>query len=149
MIVKRVDSTDHDFRNLVQFLDADLSIRDGDEHDFYNQFNKIDMLKHCIIVYLDDIPVACGAIKPFDEKSVEVKRMYTDPQKRKMGLASETLNQLEIWAKELGYKKCVLETGIKQPEAIALYEKCGYQKIPNYGQYVGVENSVCFEKEIH
>lgn len=110
MTVKRVDSTDHDFRKLVQFLDADLSIRDGDEHDFYHQFNKIDMLKHCIVAYLDDIPVACGAIKPFDEKSVEVKRMYTDPQKRKIGLASETLNQLEIWAKELGYKKCVLET---------------------------------------
>ena len=149
MIVKRVDSTDHDFQNLVQFLDADLAIRDGDEHDFYHQFNKIDMLKHCIIVYLDDIPVACGAIKPFNKESVEVKRMYTDPQKRKMGLASETLNQLEIWAKELGYKKCVLETGIKQPEAIALYEKSGYQKIPNYGQYIGIENSVCFEKEIH
>ena len=149
MIVKRVDSTDKDFQKLVQFLDADLAIRDGDEHDFYHQFNKIDMLKNCLVAYLDDIPVACGAIKPFDEKSVEVKRMYTDPQKRKMGLASETLHQLEIWAKELGYKKCVLETGIKQPEAIALYEKSGYQRIPNYGQYIGIENSVCFEKEIH
>jgi len=149
MIVKRVDSTDKDFQKLVQFLDADLAIRDGDEHDFYHQFNKIDMLKNCIVAYLESIPVACGAIKPFDEKSVEVKRMYTDPQKRKMGLASETLHQLEIWAKELGYRKCVLETGIKQPEAIALYEKSGYQRIPNYGQYIGVENSVCFEKEIH
>lgn len=149
MIFKRVDSTDKDFQKLIQFLDADLAERDGDEHDFYHQFNKIDTLKHCIVTYLDGIPVACGAIKPFDEKSVEVKRMYTDPQKRKMGLASETLNQLEIWAKELGYRKCVLETGVKQPEAIVLYEKSGYQRIPNYGQYIGVENSVCFEKEIH
>jgi putative acetyltransferase len=56
------------------------------------------------------------------------------------------LSELESWAAELGYPKCVLETGKRQPEAIALYEKQGYQRIPNYGQYIGVENSVCFEK---
>lgn len=148
MTFKRVDYTDKDFQKLVKLLDADLAIRDGDEHAFYHQFNKIDMLKHCIVAYLEDEAVACGAIKAFDEESVEVKRMYTNPQKRKMGLASETLHQLEVWATELGYKKCVLETGTKQPEAIALYEKCGYHRIPNYGQYIGVENSVCFEKEL-
>ncbi len=148
MIFKRVDSANQDFQNLVQFLDADLAIRDGDEHDFYHQFNKIDMLKHCIVTYSGDEAVACGAIKPFGEDTAEVKRMYTDLQKRKMGFASQTLQQLELWAKELGYKKCILETGIKQPEAIALYENCGYQRIPNYGQYIGIDNSVCFEKEI-
>jgi putative acetyltransferase len=56
------------------------------------------------------------------------------------------LAELEAWAAELGYPKCVLETGKRQPEAIALYEKQGYQRISNYGQYIGVENSVCFEK---
>jgi len=55
---------------------------------------------------------------------------------------------LEHWAVELGYKKCVLETGKRQPDAIALYTKQGYESIPNYGQYMGMENSVCFEKEL-
>jgi GNAT superfamily N-acetyltransferase len=146
MIIKKVDSSDIDFQNLVKLLDADLAVRDGDDHDFYHQFNNIDMLKNCVVTYLGDEAVACGAFKPFSEDSVEIKRMYTNPEKRKLGLASETLNALEIWAEESGYKKCVLETGIMQPEAIALYEKNGYKRISNYGQYAGVENSVCFEK---
>lgn len=146
MIIKRVDSSDVDFQNLVKLLDADLAVRDGDDHAFYHQFNTIDALKNCVMVYLDDEAVSCGAFKPFSEDSVEIKRMYTHPQKRNLGLASKTLYELEVWAKESGYKKCVLETGIKQPEAIALYEKNGYRRISNYGQYIGIENSVCFEK---
>ncbi|MBB4808098.1 GNAT superfamily N-acetyltransferase [Chryseobacterium defluvii] len=148
MKIKRTDSSDKDFQDLVKLLDADLAIRDGEDHAFYHQFNKIDMLKNCVVVYLEDNAIACGAFKPFSEESVEIKRMYTNPEKRKLGLASGILYELEIWARESGYKKCILETGLKQPEAIALYEKSGYHKIPNYGQYAGVENSVCFEKEI-
>ncbi|MBT2623198.1 MULTISPECIES: GNAT family N-acetyltransferase [Chryseobacterium] len=146
MIIKRVDSSNTDFQNLVQLLDADLAIRDGDDHAFYHQFNGIDMLKNCIVVSIDDIAVACGAFKPFSDGTVEIKRMYTNPQYRGKGLASMTLNELEVWARECGYERCILETGIKQPEAIALYEKRGYKKTANYGQYIGVENSVCFEK---
>lgn len=146
MILKRIDSSDVDFQNLVKLLDADLAVRDGDDHAFYHQFNTIDSLKNCVVAYLDGEAVACGAFKPFSEDSVEVKRMYTDSQKRNLGLASRVLHELEVWAKELGYVKCVLETGIQQPEAIALYEKNGYTRIPNYGQYIGIENSVCFEK---
>lgn len=146
MIVKRIDSSDIDFQGLVKLLDADLAIRDGDDHAFYHQFNAIDMLKNCVIIYLNNTAVACGAFKAFSEDTVEIKRMYTDPLNRGLGLASKILNELEEWAKESNYKKCVLETGIKQPEAIALYEKRGYLKIPNYGQYAGVETSVCYEK---
>ncbi|ASK31843.1 GNAT family N-acetyltransferase [Chryseobacterium sp. T16E-39] len=148
METKRVDSSNIDFQNLVQFLDADLAIRDGDDHAFYHQFNGIDMLKSCVVAYIDNRAVACGAIKPFSGDTVEIKRMYTNPEYRGQGLASKTLDELEAWAKESGYKKCILETGIMQPEAIALYEKKGYRKISNYGQYIGVENSVCFEKLI-
>jgi GNAT superfamily N-acetyltransferase len=72
--------------------------------------------------------------------------MYTLPEMRGQGVAGQVLSALEDWACELGYEKCVLETGKKQPEAIRLYEKSGYRRIQNYGQYAGVENSVCFEK---
>ncbi|MGK6343517.1 GNAT family N-acetyltransferase [Chryseobacterium sp. DT-3] len=146
MTTKRTDSSNIDFQNLVKLLDADLAVRDGEDHEFYHQFNSIDMLKNCVVAYSDDIAVGCGAFKPFSEDTVEIKRMYTDTEKRGKGFASKILNELESWAKEEGYKKCVLETGIKQPEAIALYEKCGYIRILNYGQYIGVDNSVCYEK---
>ncbi|MXV53312.1 GNAT family N-acetyltransferase [Pedobacter sp. HMF7647] len=148
MTFLRTDSNNPDFVSLVRELDADLAIRDGDEHAFYSQFNKIDLIKHVVVAYEDAVPLACGAIKQFDDASMEVKRMYTSPGYRSQGVASKVLGELEKWAAELAYKKCVLETGVRQPEAIALYKKNGYQVIENYGQYAGVENSVCFEKKL-
>jgi len=144
--IVRTNSANEDFISLVKELDKDLAIRDGDEHAFYAQFNKIDMIHHCIVAYLYSVPVGCGAIKQYDGEIMEVKRMYVLPNHRGLGIASTILFNLEIWAKELGFNKCVLETGKKQPEAIQLYTKNNYQIIPNYGQYIGVENSVCFEK---
>ena len=146
MKIIRTNSENKDFIDLVKLLDADLAQRDGEDHSFYAQFNKIDTIKHAIVLYENDIPLACGAIKEFDTDSMEIKRMYTLSQNRGKGIASKILSELEKWAKELSYKRCVLETGLKQPEAIALYKKNGYDVIPNYGQYIGVENSKCFEK---
>jgi len=74
--------------------------------------------------------------------------MYTLPEFRGKGIATKVLIELEKWTKELGYEKCILETGKKQPEAIALYKKNGYELIPNFGQYAGVDNSICFKKEM-
>lgn len=148
MKILRTTSENPDFQNLVKQLDAYLAVIDGDEHGFYDQYNKIDSLKNCIVIFDDDEAVAIGAIKEFDEKSMEVKRMFTLPEKRGKGLASAILNELETWTKELGYEKTILETGKRQTEAVALYQKCGYKVIPNYGQYAGVENSVCFEKTL-
>jgi len=144
----RTSSDNTDFIELVKALDADLAIRDGEEHAFYHQFNKIDSLKNVIVAYDDDLPVGCGAIKPFTPECMEVKRMFVPLLHRGKGIASAVLQELEQWAKESGYSSCILETGKKQPEAIALYSKNGYQVIPNYGQYKGVDNSVCFEKKL-
>ncbi len=144
----RTDSENPDFVSLVQLLDADLAKRDGDEHAFYAQYNKIAMIKHAIVAYENELPAACGAIKEAEPGAMEVKRMYTKETSRGKGIASVVLSELEKWAAELGYEKCVLETGKRQPEAIRLYEKNGYRSIPNYGQYIGVENSVCFEKKL-
>ncbi len=144
----RTNSQNPDFIHLVNLLDKDLSIRDGEDHAFYNQFNKIDAIKHAIVAYEADTPVGCGAFKKYDSNTMEVKRMYVPENHRGKGIASLILKELEKWAVSLGYKKCILETGIKQPEAIALYKKNGYRIIPNYGQYQNIETSVCFEKEV-
>lgn len=145
--LKRTDSSDTDFVKLVRYLDADLAVRDGSEHAYYAQFNKIDMLKHVVVAYDGGRAVACGAMKEFSPRVMEIKRMYTDPVVRGKGMATLVLKELEKWALELSYTGCVLETGLRQPEAIGLYRKCGYEQIPNYGQYIGMENSVCFKKD--
>ena len=149
MITLTRTNSDHpDFIRLVRLLDADLAVRDGDEHAFYSQFNKIDMIKHAIVAYVDGQAVGCGAIKEYATGIMEVKRMFTSAGHRGQGIAGEVLSALEAWAAELSNEKCILETGIKQTEAIRLYQKNGYTIIPNYGQYAGVENSVCFKKDI-
>jgi putative acetyltransferase len=144
--ILRTDSEHPDFISLVRLLDADLAQRDGADHSFYAQFNKIDNIKHAIVAYHDDKAVGCGAIKEFSSEAMEVKRMYTLPETRGKGIATRILQELEKWAGEMRYKKTVLETGKRQPEAVELYQKNGYARIPNYGQYKGVENSLCFEK---
>jgi GNAT superfamily N-acetyltransferase len=144
--LKRTDSSHHDFIQLVSELDQYLAEVDGDDHAFYNQYNGITALKHVVVLYENDIPVACGAIKWFDENRMEIKRMYTRPSARGKGVASNILIELEDWSAELGARSCVLETGVNQQEAIRLYRKMQYKEIENYGQYVGVENSFCFEK---
>lgn len=146
--VKRTNSANKDFIKLVKKLDAYLKITDEDEHDFYNQFNHIDVLKEVVVFYAEDLAVGCGAIKKFDDTSVEVKRMFVVSEKRGLGVAQKILRELEMCAMELGYKKCVLETGIRQVEAVKFYKKCDYKIIPNYGQYKNMENSICFEKRL-
>lgn len=148
-VIERTDATHPGFRRLVRQLDAHLAVTDGDEHDFYHQYNGLDDIKYVVLLHENRRTVACGAIKAFDPVTMEVKRMFTLPGARGRGLAGQVLAELETWARELGYRRCVLETGVRQPYAIRLYEKCGYQRMAeNYGQYRGVENSVCMEKEL-
>ncbi|WP_455708992.1 GNAT family N-acetyltransferase [Flavobacterium johnsoniae] len=101
--LKRTNSDDPDFINLVALLDKDLAIRDGDDHSFYNQFNKTDKIKHTIVYYENDVPVGCGAFREKESDKTEIKRMYVHPDYRKKGIASAILKELEIWAKEAGY----------------------------------------------
>lgn len=144
----RTDASDPSFRTLVTELDKELAIRDGDEHAFYDQYNKLESIPHAVLLMDGALPAACGAMRAFAPDAVEIKRMFTAPAHRNKGLGAFILIELESWARELNYKRCVLETGRKQPEAIALYTKSGYHLIPNYGQYIGVDSSVCFEKEL-
>ncbi|MEQ8302851.1 MAG: GNAT family N-acetyltransferase [Cyclobacteriaceae bacterium] len=146
--VIRTDSKHPDFIALVQSLDKALSEIDGEDHGFYAQYNKIDLLNYVVLGYYGSRAVACGAFKPLSGERVEIKRMYVAEEVRGKGIAGQILQELERWAKSLSYKRIVLETGRRQPDAVALYRKHGYQTIPNYGQYIGVANSLCFEKVV-
>ena len=129
-------------------LDADLRIRDGDEHAFYAQFNSISVIRNAVVCYVDDKAIGCGAFKKYDHIKAEIKRMFVLPQYRGQGIGLNILKELELWAAELKYAECILETGKKQPEAIRLYQKAGYSTIPSYGQYLNIENSVCMMKQL-
>ncbi|NRB58539.1 MAG: GNAT family N-acetyltransferase [Winogradskyella sp.] len=144
----RTNSSNKDFADLVKQLDAYLKVTDGDEHEFYNQFNSIEHLNHVVLAYKGKNAVACGAFKVFKTSKVEIKRMFTIPIERGNGIAAKVLEELENWAFELGYKSTVLETGKRQVEAVEFYKKNNYAIIENYGQYANMDNSICFEKEI-
>ncbi len=148
IVFNRTDSDNAGFQNLVALLDADLRIRDGDEHAFYAQFNSISVIRNAVVCYVDDKAIGCGAFKKYDDIKAEIKRMFVLPQYRGHGIGLNILKELELWAAELKYAECILETGKKQPEAIRLYQKAGYSTIPSYGQYLNVENSVCMMKQL-
>lgn len=130
MTILRTDSDHPDFRTLVKSLDATLAEHNGEADDFFAQFNTIDTIKNCLVAYVDDIPAACGAFKPFSEDTVEIKRMFTDPEFRKRGLGAAVVKELQTWAAELGYQKAVLETSKDLTPAISVYEKNGFIKFP-------------------
>lgn len=144
--VVRTSAENKDFITFVASLDKYLAVKDGEDHAFYDQFNKIDTIKYVVVAYENDKPLGCGAIKQYDEETMEVKRMFTSEESRGKGVATKILAELELWAKELSFKKCILETGIRQTEAINLYKKNNYTIIKNYGQYADIKDSVCFEK---
>ena len=137
-----------DLQLLVNQLDAYLAQINGDDHAFYNQFNSIVALQHVVVAYDGDVPVGCGALKQVNRESVEIKRMFVDPAERGKGVGGAILAELERWTIELGFRACVLETSVKLPEAVGLYTKLGYERTPNYGQYIGMPDSVCFRKNL-
>lgn len=96
---------------------------------------------------LNATPVACGAVRR-DGDQAEIKRMYVVPELRGQGIAKKLLALLEVEARRLGASRLVLETGDRQPESLALYERAGFVRIERFGEYVNSPLSVCMGKEI-
>jgi len=146
--LKRTDSSNADFRLLIKELDADLRERNGDVMDVYDGHNVIEQIETVVIAYIDDRPAGCGCFKHYNDDSVEIKRMYVRPDSRGKGISRRILNELEAWAKSLGFVYVVLETGSKQQEALGLYKRAGYTNIPSYPPYIGLPDSICFKKSL-
>jgi GNAT superfamily N-acetyltransferase len=146
IILNRTNSENPDFQSLVKLLDSELAVYNGEDNNFYMQYNTIENLNNVIVVYLDGEPAGCGAIKKFSPGTAEVKRMYVNSYIRGRGIGKKILDELEKWAQELDYKYLVLETGNFLKAAIALYSNSGFKIIPNYEPYTNMEKSVCFRK---
>jgi GNAT superfamily N-acetyltransferase len=145
--VVKTTSENPDFIALITALDKSLWESYPELKSNYWGNNIIELNPNVVVIYLGEKPVACGCFKKYDKNTMEIKRMFVSPEARGLGLAKKILQELELWAKELGFLFSVLETLYKQKEAISLYQKVGYAIVDNYEPYVGLENSICMKKQ--
>ncbi len=148
MTLKRTTSSDKDFLALVDKLNAELWLRYPDIQAEYEPLNNVDNLGTVVVAYIEGSPAGCGCFKKIAPDTIEVKRMFTDSSFRENNVAASVISELENWARELGFTYSVLEFGPRQPEAAALYKKCGYILIENYEPYIGMPNSICMKKKL-
>jgi GNAT superfamily N-acetyltransferase len=134
---------------LIRELDDELALRypldsiHGLHPEEMISFPGVFLLGRC-----EGTAVACGAVRPLDSTMGELKRMYVRPAARRRGFARRLLEELERVAHELDLRVLRLETGVNQPEAVALYERAGYAPIAAYGEYIGNTYSLCYEKTL-
>jgi hypothetical protein len=146
--IKRITSNDKDFQWLIQQLDKELWDELHEDQATYDQYNKVPDINTAVVVYVNDLPAASGCFKKYNADTVEIKRMFVIKEHRGKGLSKIILQELENWAIEEGFKFSLLETSIHFIPATTLYKKSGYQIIPNYDQYKGLEESVCMKKPL-
>jgi len=146
--IQKASADSPQVKSLSNELHKELEIIYGDGiiEDFF------DENKQMLIFYLAyderESAIACGALKHFDDSTAEIKRMYVKENYRRMGISKIILSRLEDYAKEFNYQRLVLETGLKQPEAMSLYNKFGYKPLKCYGRHTNDPDSRCFEKII-
>jgi putative acetyltransferase len=149
--LERVGLPSADAELLIGELDAELTARypeDGACH-FRLDPEEVGPGRGTFLVgRVAGAPVTCGAVRLIDPATCEVKRMYTRPALRGQGLARVVLDELARAARELGATRLVLETGVRQPEAIALYERAGFARIAPFGEYVDSPLSVCMARDL-
>lgn len=140
-----------DARSLVDALDAELSQLYRPDQRFGPNLKPehLDDGRGVFLIARDGAEaVACGAIRVLDQDTAEVKRMYSKPGRRGQGAGRAILDGLEARARQMGIRRLVLETGIHQQAAIALYRKAGFEPVDCWGEYLTSETSVCFAKDL-
>ena len=150
MTMKKTSGQDPDFILLCAKLDAYLNHLAGGEENrkVYVPLNALSGIDDAIVFYEDEVPIAGGGFKRFEAKTAEIKRVFVSERFRGKGFGRALMLELHAMAKEKGYQKLVVETGRDMPGAVSLYRSLGYREIPNYGPYIGLENSICMEKDL-
>ena len=145
--LRRTRPSDDDFAALVKELDRELFERYPEFQDDNDFLNIVPSDARVVVAYDNGVPVGCGCFKDtIDPGEAELKRMFVRRDSRGRGISKLICGELEKWAAETGYRRMILETGVRQPEAIGLYESAGFRKINNYGEYQENGMSVCMEK---
>lgn len=137
--------------DLINELNAELSHRYPEEGANYFRLSAAEVEPGrgaFFIARADNIPIGCGAVRLIDSATAEIKRMYVVPRHRSAGAGAALLARIEQAAVELGARRLVLETGVRQPEALGLYTKFGFAEIPAFGEYVNSPLTRCMAKAI-
>jgi putative acetyltransferase len=147
--IKTVPPDDRDLHDLIGRLDRELLALYPAEGVFGVDFASPEVAKMTFCVaYANGTPAGCGAMKPLGGGAAELKRFFVERSFRGKGIASLILEHIEAAARRSGVAVMRLETGPKQPAAIALYRKFGYREIERYGEYAGCAHSYCMEKPL-
>lgn len=147
MKIIRTNSKNPEFKRLVELLNVDLAGRDGKTHPL-SQFNGISNLNYVVLALKKEKAIGCGAIAEYHFNAMEIKRMYVLPELRGQRVGEKILSELENWSKELGYSRCILFMGSKQPEAAKLYQRNNYNSIEKYGKLKTIPDSLCLAKDL-
>ncbi len=147
--LEAVDPVGETARRLIGALCAEMSDRYGVPPSPFSPSEATLPRTVFLVIYEGDLALGCGALRPLDRQTAEIKRMYVVPAGRRRGIARRILGALECQAREYGYRVLRLETGVRQPEAQRLYEAMGFRRIPAFGPYVGNPTSVCYERILH
>src|SRR5258705_6526185 len=151
VIVERVDILSETARHLILALNAELSGRYPEQGACPFRLDAQEVAEGrgaFLVAYRSQKPIGCGAVRRIEESTGELKRMYVCLEERCRGVGRAILDALEAEARKLGISKLLLENGIRNPEAIALYERAGFAHIPPFGEYIGSPVSVCMAKEL-
>ena len=132
----RTNNKNLDFNKLIVELDAYLKVTDGEDHEFYNQFNGLGNIKNVVIAYQDNKAAGCGAFKKFDDKTVEIKRMYVNPKFRGKKLGNLLIEEVIEISKGNEFSKLYLDTAHFMSSAISLYKKYGFKETTAYPESV-------------
>ncbi|MCM1415744.1 MAG: GNAT family N-acetyltransferase [bacterium] len=147
----RTDGKNKDFIENCRLLDIDLDRRVGKKikRDKYKKYNQLDEIQEAIVVYKNNKAVGGGAIRKYDEETVELKRVFVHTEYQGQGIGSKLVSLLIEWAEELGYQRMILETGELLAESCAVYRKLGFEVIPNYAPYENMSESLCMARELN
>jgi putative acetyltransferase len=150
--ITRAALTDDVSRALITELNAELSgmyPEPGANHFGLDPAEVAPGRGAFLVVWMNGVPVGCGAVRSLDPQTGELKRMYVAPAARGTGLGRRLVDALQAEARALGLRRLVLETGTRQHAAIALYRATGFEPIPLYGEYQqSPDTSVCLGKEL-
>ena len=150
MDFRRTDGKNKDFIENCKLLDMDLDRRVGKKikRDKYRKYNQLDEIQEVIVVYENNKVIGGGAIRKYDVENIELKRVFVHTEYQGQGIGTKLVSLLIEWAIEVGYKRIILETGELLAESCAVYKKLGFKKIPNYGPYVNMPESLCMAKDL-
>jgi putative acetyltransferase len=150
LVIEPIDVRRPEAVLLIARLSEELGRRYGDDGSGYFRPEDVEGPRSGFLVARwEGEPVGCGAYRPLDETTAEIKRMFVEPAFRRRGISRRVLSALEDAARQAGYTKVRLETGTIQHEALGLYQSAGYHRIRCYGHHKDDPRSVCFEKVLN